>query len=85
MPKIEIYTTSSCPYCVRAKQLLTQKGLAYEELNVEDADARAQMMARAEGRRSVPQIFINNKAVGGCDDLYRLHASGELDQWIKGD
>ena len=85
MPKVEIYTTTVCPYCVRAKQLLAEKGIAYEEISAEDPDVRTKMIARADGRRTVPQIFINGKLLGGCDDLYRLHANGELDQWLKGE
>jgi len=84
MAEIEIYTTTVCPYCVRAKQLLTEKGLVYKEIFVEDSEARAEMITRAEGRRTVPQIFINGKLLGGCDDLYRLNANGELDQWLQG-
>lgn len=79
MATIEIYTTNVCPYCVRAKDLLKRKGQTYTEINVEDDILRAAMMQRAGGRRSVPQIFINDHHVGGCDDLYALEKAGKLD------
>ncbi len=73
MPKIEIYTTTTCPYCVKAKKLLDKKGLTYEEIDVTgQSEAREKLVERAEGRRTVPQIFINGKSIGGCDDLYAL-------------
>jgi glutaredoxin 3 len=80
MSKVRIYTTPICPYCVRAKSLLKKKGAEYEEIDVfMDGHARAEMYAQANGRRSVPQIFIGEKHVGGCDDLYALDRAGELD------
>jgi glutaredoxin 3 len=79
MPNITIYTTSVCPYCVRAKDLLKRKGQTYTEINVEDDAERAKMMERSGGKRSVPQIFINSTHVGGCDDLYALDKAGKLD------
>ncbi|MGE5514657.1 MAG: glutaredoxin 3 [Bacteroidota bacterium] len=80
MADIEIYTTQVCPYCVRAKRLFDKKGAAYREIDVSRDDAlRESMTARAGGRRSVPQIFINGEHVGGCDDLYALDAAGGLD------
>lgn len=80
MPNIEIYTTAICPYCVRAKSLLDRKGVSYTEIDVGmDADKRAEMMDRAGGRRTVPQIFINGQHVGGSDDLHALDAEGRLD------
>jgi glutaredoxin 3 len=83
MKKITIYTTSVCPYCVRAKNLLNQKNAKYEEVNVEGDDSlREAMIAKAGGRRSVPQIFIGDYHVGGCDDLYALDAKGELDELL---
>jgi glutaredoxin 3 len=79
MPKITIYTTSICPYCVRAKQLFKHKGLEFEEVDVAlDSSRRAEMIQRANGRRTVPQIFIDNVHVGGCDDLYELEHEGKL-------
>lgn len=80
MAKIEIYTWSSCPFCIRAKSLLTGKGLAFTEYGIDgDENARAKMSDRANGRRSLPQIFINDQHIGGCDDIYALEASGQLD------
>jgi len=80
MVEVEIYTTSICPYCSRAKRLLERKGVSYREINVElDPEIRDQMTARAGGRYTVPQIFIDGHHVGGCDDLYALDGRGELD------
>ena len=84
-PDIVMYVTGWCPYCQRARGLLTKKGLPVTEINVdEDAKFRDEMMARS-GRRTVPQIFIGGKHVGGCDDLFALDARGELDRLIQGD
>ena len=83
-PDIVLYVTGWCPFCQRASGLLTKKGLAYREINVdEDAKLREEMIARS-GRRTVPQIFIGDKHVGGCDDLFALESSGELDRLIQG-
>jgi glutaredoxin 3 len=78
MKKITIYTTSVCPYCVRAKALFDRKGLTYEEINVEEQQERDKMVIKAGGRRTVPQIFIGSVHVGGCDDLYALEKEGKL-------
>jgi glutaredoxin 3 len=78
MKKITIYTTSICPYCVRAKALFDRKGLTYEEINVEEQQERDKMVIKAGGRRTVPQIFIGSVHVGGCDDLYALEKEGKL-------
>lgn len=79
MADVVIYTTTICPYCVRAKMLLQRKGVAYEEVNVgNDAAARQALMERTR-QRTVPQIFINGEHIGGCDDLYALDRAGELD------
>lgn len=83
MPHIVIYTTSTCPYCRAAKRLLEQKQLAYEEISVDgDPQKRAEMSRLAEGRRTVPQIFIDGRPIGGCDDLYALESDGELDRLL---
>jgi glutaredoxin 3 len=83
-PAITMYVTGWCPYCERAKTLLTTKSLLFNEINVDDdAKFRQEMMARS-GRRTVPQIFIGEKHVGGCDDLFALDGSGELDRLIQG-
>jgi len=78
-PTITIYTTPACPYCHAAKALLREKGVAFEEIDVQDASRRQQMMQRANGRRTVPQIFIGATHVGGCDDLHELDRRGALD------
>lgn len=83
MKPVEIYTTPLCGYCHAAKRLLTQKGVAFTEIDVSrDHDLRAAMMARAGGRRTVPQIFIGGTHVGGCDDLYALDGAGRLDPML---
>ncbi len=80
MTAVEIYTTTICPYCVRAKALLKKKGVAYREINVEmDESLRDAMVARSGGRRTVPQIFVGDRHVGGCDELYALDRQGGLD------
>jgi len=85
MPPIKIYTTPICPYCVRAKALLRKKGASYEEIDVfMDPDARDEMESVSHGRRTVPQIFIGETHVGGCDDLYALENSGKLDPLLAG-
>ena len=78
--KVEIYTWSSCPFCIRAKGLLDKKGVEYTEYCIDgDRDARDQMSVRANGRTSVPQIFINDRHIGGCDDIYDLEMQGKLE------
>jgi glutaredoxin 3 len=80
MPKIQIYTTPICPYCVRAKALLKKKGAEFEEIDVfMDSDKREEMQKRSHGGRTVPQIFVGETHVGGCDDLYALESKGQLD------
>jgi glutaredoxin 3 len=83
-PAVTVYTSDWCPYCQRAKGLLTQKQVIFSEINVEeDGRFREEMIARSN-RRTVPQIFIGDKHVGGCDDLFELDRSGELDRLIQG-
>ena len=80
MVQVDIYTTRYCPYCIAAKQLLTEKKVAFTEIDVgRDQALRAAMVDRAQGRTTVPQIFIGSTHVGGCDDLYALEEAGELD------
>ena len=80
MPTVEIYTWRACPFCIRAKALLDRKGVTYTEYAIYgDQAARRAMSEKAGGRTSVPQTFINGEHVGGCDDLYALERSGQLD------
>jgi glutaredoxin 3 len=80
MARVEIYSTLFCPYCARAKSLLAKKGVKFENIDVmEDSSRRDEMVERAGGRYTVPQIFINGEHVGGCDDLYALERTGKLD------
>lgn len=84
MPKVEIYTWSRCPFCIRAKGLLTKKGVEFTEYCIDgDEAARDAMSVRAGGRRSVPQIFIGDRHIGGCDDLHALESAGELDPLLQ--
>ena len=84
MSTVTIYTNVYCPYCVRAKALLTQKGVEFEEFKIdEQPELRPQMIALAGGRTTVPQIFINGQHVGGCDDLHALDAQGQLDKLLQ--
>ncbi len=83
MPKVEIYTKATCPYCVRAKLLLQKKGVEPDEIGVDlGGEKKQEMIQRAGGRMTVPQIFINGKHVGGCDDLFELESSGRLDEML---
>jgi glutaredoxin 3 len=83
-PAVTLYVSDWCPYCQRARGLLAQKNVEFSEINVEDdAKLREEMIARSN-RRTVPQIFIGDKHVGGCDDLFELDRSGELDRLIQG-
>ena len=80
MPKVEIYSTMFCPYCARAKSLLSKKGVKFENIDIiEEPDRRAEMIQRANGRTTVPQIFINGEHIGGSDDLAALDRAGKLD------
>ena len=83
-PEIVIYATGWCPYCDRARRLMTQRGLTFKEIDVDaDAKLREEMIARS-GRGTVPQIFIGAKHIGGCDELFALEDGGELDPLIEG-
>ena len=82
---IEIYTTPTCPFCHAAKDLLRAKSAVFEEIVVVDPDKRAAMSALVDGRTSVPQIFINDTHIGGCDDLYMLEKTGKLNALLAGD
>lgn len=83
MTDVVIYTTTICPYCVRAKQLFQRKGVSYREVDVSfDQAERMALVARTK-QRTVPQIFINDQHIGGCDDLYALERSGQLDPLLQ--
>ena len=83
MPDVIVYTTDMCPYCYRAKRLLEQKGVAFTEIDVSlDPAKRAEMAQKSGGVRTVPQIFIGGKHVGGSDELYALEAEGKLDPML---
>lgn len=78
MVPVTVYTTKVCPYCVRAKALLDRRGIPYEEVDVSNDPAKRSWLVEATGRRTVPQIFIGDEAVGGSDDLHALDAAGKL-------
>ncbi len=83
MSSVTVYTAMLCPYCMMAKRLLDQKGVAYQEIDVTGrAELRTAMRERAGGRNTVPQIFIGDMHVGGCDDLHALERSGALDRLL---
>ena len=80
MRSVTIFTKIGCPYCVSAKALLNKKGVAYNEIDVSrDVELKRSMIARSAGRQTVPQIFAGDRHIGGCDDLYALDRSGQLD------
>lgn len=84
MAQVIMYSTGYCPYCTKAKELLNKKNVAFTEIRVDlQPELRDEMIAKS-GRRTVPQIFINGQAIGGCDDLYALEAQGKLNQLLKG-
>jgi glutaredoxin 3 len=83
--KVEIYTWTTCPFCIRAKALLDKKGVTYTEYVLDGDEAgRTAMSRRANGRRSVPQVFVNDQHLGGCDDIHALDAQGKLDSLLAG-
>lgn len=85
MAKVEIYYWTTCPYCVRARALLDKKGVDYIGYDITgDEAARSKMVERTGGPKSVPQIFINDKHIGGCDDLHALDGKGKLDELLAG-
>ena len=85
MQTVEIYTSPLCGYCHAAKRLLTQKGVSFSEIDVlANPDRKPEMIQRANGGRTVPQIFVGTTHVGGCDDLYAMEQAGKLDALLKG-
>ena len=85
MPNIEMYTTGMCPYCVRAKMLLKNKDVTWEEIRVDRDQDQLQTMLQRSQQRTVPQIFINDQSIGGFDELAALNKSGELDTLLQSD
>lgn len=83
MARVEMYVKAFCPYCYRAEKLLESKGVEYETYELNSSDLRQEMIERANGRTTVPQIFIDDRHVGGCDDLYALDREGKLEQLLK--
>jgi glutaredoxin 3 len=84
VPKIDVYTSAVCPYCVAAKNLLKSKGLEWTEVRIDmDPEQRQTMLVRSGGRRTVPQIFVNDHHVGGFDDLVAADRSGELSRFLE--
>jgi len=83
MANVTIYSRSWCSFCQHAKQLLDSQDVSYQEIDIEEQPEQREQMITLSGRTSVPQIFINQQSVGGCDDLYALHASGELGRLIN--
>lgn len=83
MSEVIIYTTNACPYCTRAKMLLNKKQVKFKEIDVSDPKMRDEMTKKTKGRKTVPQIFIDGKHIGGCDDLYDLDKSNMLDDLLK--
>ena len=85
MARVEVYSTFLCPFCYRAKKLLQSKGIAFEEIDVMLQPARrAEMTARSGGRTSVPQIFVDGRHIGNCDEIYDLEAAGKLTPLLEG-
>lgn len=82
MADVQIYTTNYCPYCVRAKGLLSRKKVPFTEIDVTHDDAKREWLTEATGQRTVPQIFIDGRSIGGSDDLHALDRSGELDKLL---
>ena len=83
MKEIIIYSRATCPFCIQAKNLLQAKNVSYQDIDIEqDLEKKEEMIKRADGKSSVPQIFVDGKLIGGCDDLYELDEKGELDAII---
>lgn len=84
MANVIVYTSGHCPYCVKAKALLTSKGVDFKEIRVDLDDAMRDEMMEKSKRQTVPQIFINDQSIGGCDDLHELNKLGKLDALLSG-
>ncbi len=84
MPHVLIYSKEHCPFCIRAKNLLNNKGIVYTEIRIDEHPDMRNEMIEKSGRTTVPQIFINDHSIGGCDDLHALEQTGQLDKLLKG-
>jgi glutaredoxin 3 len=84
-PKVTLYTKENCPFCVRAKALLTRKGVAFEEIPVEGKDALRTWLVEATGQRTVPQVFVGERSLGGFTDVAALDQEGKLDALLRGE
>lgn len=84
MSNVVVYSSANCPYCVRAKELLAKKGIEFQEIRVDLDPKEREIMMERSGRRTVPQIFIDDQHIGGCDDLYALDKSGVLTKLLSG-
>lgn len=82
MKSVKLYTWGDCPYCIRAKDLLTRKGIAFEEINLDGKDSELQALRARTGQRTVPQIFIDDQLIGGFSDLAALDSKGDLDRLL---
>jgi glutaredoxin 3 len=85
MTKVQIYSKRQCPYCVRAKGLLDRKGVPYEEIDVENDDAKRAWLVEATGQRTVPQVFVDGRSLGGFTDIDALDKAGKLDPILRGE
>ncbi len=85
MPSVQIYTKNVCPFCTRAKALLRKKGVAFEEIDVEGDDARRAWLVEASGQKTVPQIFVDGRSLGGFSDIDALDREGRLDSILRGE
>lgn len=85
MPRVQIYTTQYCPYCLRAKALLAKKGVAFEEIDITDDDAKWDWLAKVTGQQTVPQVFVGGRSLGGFSDIDALDQKGQLDPLLRGD
>ena len=84
MQKLKIYTSSICGYCIAAKELLKELDISFDEINIDGEPLlKEKMIEESKGRKTVPQIFFGNRLIGGCDDLYALHQSGDLKKFLK--
>ncbi len=85
MPKVQVYSKQNCPYCVRAKALLQKKKVSFEEIDVENDDAKRAWLVEASGQRTVPQIFVDGRPLGGFQDIDALDREGKLDPVLRGE